>query len=47
MPAKKKSPVKEATPDVEEFGQEALNEAVAAFKAGKPIMVFDSAFRER
>jgi 3,4-dihydroxy 2-butanone 4-phosphate synthase len=49
MPAKKKSPVKAKEPvaDVEEFGEEALNQAVEAFKNGEPIMVFDSAFRER
>lgn len=49
MPAKKKSPTKakEPEPDVEQFGQEALDAAVEAFKNGKPIMVFDSAFRER
>lgn len=47
MPARKKSPAKEPEPDVEEFGQEAVQEAVEAFKNGEPIMVFDSAFRER
>jgi hypothetical protein len=51
MPARKKSPAKngaEAEPQViDEFGQEAVQLAVEAFKNGEPIMVFDSAFRER
>jgi len=49
MPAKKKSPAKAKEPvkDIEEFGEEAVKEAVEAFKNGEPIMVFDSAFRER
>ena len=51
MPARRKSsPTKPAAPpvpDVEEFGQEAVSQAVEAFKNGEPIMVFDSAFRER
>lgn len=52
MPTTRRSPAKqqEAAEEpkvVEEFGQEAVAQAVEAFKQGKPIMVFDSAFRER
>lgn len=35
------------TANLEVFGPEAVKNAVEAFKQGKPIMVFDSAFRER
>ena len=52
MPAKKKQATKKASEDkivevIEEFGKEALEAAIEAFKNGKPIMVFDSDFRER
>jgi len=35
------------TPKYDMFGDDAVQACVAAFKSGKPVMVFDSAFRER
>jgi len=34
-------------PNYDMFGDDAVQACVAAFKSGKPVMVFDSAFRER
>ena len=48
-PSKKRGSAAAATaePTPDEMGKQALDACVEAFKQGKPVMVFDSAFRER